>query len=97
PVPRVVCVGRLVAHKRVDLLLEAAAELRERWPGLVVDVIGRGPEEAALRARLPEGVTLHGYLPEEEKARLVASAWVHVYASQGEGWGLCVVEAAALG
>ncbi|MEV4100747.1 glycosyltransferase family 4 protein [Nonomuraea sp. NPDC049649] len=97
PVPRVVCVGRLVAHKRVDLLLEAAAELRERWPGLVVDVIGRGPEEAALRARLPEGVTLHGYLPEEEKARLVASAWVHVSASQGEGWGLCVVEAAALG
>ncbi|GAA1659613.1 glycosyltransferase family 4 protein [Nonomuraea maheshkhaliensis] len=96
-VPRLVCLGRLVAHKRVHLLLDAVAELRKRWPGLVVDVIGRGPEEAALRERLPEGVTLHGYLPEEDKARLVARAWLHVSASQGEGWGLSVLEAAALG
>ncbi|SDH73991.1 glycosyltransferase family 4 protein [Nonomuraea jiangxiensis] len=95
--PRLVCVGRLVAHKRVHLLLEAVPELRRRWPGLTVDVIGRGPEEAALRARLPEGVTLHGYLPEEDKARLVGRAWVHVSTSQGEGWGLSVLEAAALG
>ncbi|MET7329370.1 glycosyltransferase family 4 protein [Nonomuraea sp. NPDC005650] len=97
PAPRLVCLGRLVAHKRVHLLLDAVAELRERWPGLTVDIIGRGPEEGALRARLPEGVTMHGYLPEEDKARLVARAWVHVSASQGEGWGLSVLEAAALG
>ncbi|GAA4969135.1 glycosyltransferase involved in cell wall biosynthesis [Nonomuraea thailandensis] len=97
PVPRLVCLGRLVAHKRVHLLLDAVAELRERWPDLVVDIVGRGPEEAALRARLPEGVILHGYLPEEDKARLVAQAWLHVSASQGEGWGLSVLEAAALG
>ncbi|MEQ4715450.1 glycosyltransferase family 4 protein [Nonomuraea sp. B19D2] len=97
PAPRLVCLGRLVAHKRVHLLLDAVTQLRERWPGLTVDVIGRGPEEARLRARLPEGVTLHGYLPEEDKARLVARAWVHVSASQGEGWGLSVLEAAALG
>ncbi|MEV0824175.1 glycosyltransferase family 4 protein [Nonomuraea rubra] len=97
PVPRLVCLGRLVAHKRVHLLLDAVAELRERRPGLVVDIVGRGPEEAALRARLPEGVILHGYLPEEDKARLVAQAWLHVSASQGEGWGLSVLEAAALG
>ncbi|MFC5826929.1 glycosyltransferase family 4 protein [Nonomuraea insulae] len=96
-VPRLVCLGRLVAHKRVHLLLDAVAELRERWPDLVVDIVGRGPEEAALRERLPEGVTLHGYLPEEDKARLVAQAWLHVSASQGEGWGLSVLEAAALG
>jgi glycosyltransferase involved in cell wall biosynthesis len=95
--PRLVCVGRLVPHKRVHLLLDAVPELRERWPDLTVDIIGRGPEEARLRARLPEGVTLHGYLSEEDKARLVGAAWLHVSASQGEGWGLCVVEAAALG
>lgn len=95
--PRLVCLGRLVAHKRVHLLLDAVAELREHHPDLTVDIIGRGPEEAALRARLPEGVTLHGYLPEEEKARVVARAWLHISASQGEGWGLSVLEAAALG
>ncbi|MFG3436040.1 glycosyltransferase family 4 protein [Nonomuraea sp. NPDC047897] len=97
PAPRLVCVGRLVAHKRVGLLLDAVPELRRRWPGLTVDVVGRGPEEAALRARLPEGVTLHGYLSERDKERLIASAWLQVTASQGEGWGLCVLEAAALG
>ncbi|MEU6790412.1 glycosyltransferase family 4 protein [Nonomuraea wenchangensis] len=95
--PRLVCLGRLVAHKRVHLLLDAVAELRRHRPDLQVDVIGRGPEEERLRARLPEGVTLHGYLPEREKSRVVARAWLHVSASQGEGWGLSVLEAAALG
>jgi glycosyltransferase involved in cell wall biosynthesis len=95
--PRLVCVGRLVAHKRVDLLLDAVPELRERWPDLRVDIVGRGPEEDRLRARLPEGATLHGYLPDTDKERLVAGARLQVIASQGEGWGLCVLEAAALG
>ncbi|MGN9836964.1 glycosyltransferase family 4 protein [Nonomuraea sp. H19] len=97
PWPRLVCVGRLVAHKRVELLLEAVPELRKRWPDLVVDVIGRGPEEARLRATAPEGVILHGYLPEADKELLVSAAWLQVNTSQGEGWGLCVLEAAALG
>ncbi|MFI6292933.1 glycosyltransferase family 4 protein [Nonomuraea sp. NPDC050790] len=95
--PKLVCVGRLVAHKRVDLLLDAVPELRKRWPGLTVDIVGRGPEEERLRARLPEGVTMHGYVSEAEKERLISAAWLQVNASQGEGWGLCVLEAAALG
>lgn len=95
--PKLVCVGRLVAHKRVDLLLDAVEDLRESWPELTVDIVGRGPEEALLRAGLPAGVTMHGYLPEQDKERIIASAWLQVNASQGEGWGLCVLEAAALG
>ncbi|NRQ39333.1 glycosyltransferase family 4 protein [Nonomuraea sp. NN258] len=95
--PRIVCVNRLVAHKRIDLLLDAVPELRERWPGLVVDVIGRGPDEERLRARLPAGVVMHGYLSEREKARVMARSWLQVNSSQGEGWGLCVLEAATLG
>ncbi|RVX47565.1 glycosyltransferase involved in cell wall biosynthesis [Nonomuraea polychroma] len=97
PRPRLVCVGRLVAHKRVELLLEAVPELRKRWPDLVVDVVGRGPEEARLRTAATDGVVLHGYLSEEDKERLVSAAWLQVNTSQGEGWGLCVLEAAALG
>ncbi|WP_246267623.1 glycosyltransferase family 4 protein [Nonomuraea typhae] len=95
--PKLVCVGRLVAHKRVDLLLDAVPDLRARWPGLTVDIVGRGPEEERLRARLPEGVTMHGYVREEVKEELISTAWLQVNASQGEGWGLCVLEAAALG
>jgi glycosyltransferase involved in cell wall biosynthesis len=92
-----VCVSRLVPHKRVDRLLDVAERLRVR-----LHVIGRGPEEAALRARiaargLRELVVLHGFVPEEDKNALVARARLHLSASRGEGWGLSVTEAAALG
>ncbi|GAA4607262.1 glycosyltransferase family 4 protein [Actinoallomurus liliacearum] len=95
--PELVCVSRLVPHKRVDRLLDVAERLRVR-----VHVIGRGPEEAGLRARiaargLADLVVLHGYLPEEDKVALVARARLHLSASRGEGWGLSVAEAAALG
>ncbi|WP_433175839.1 glycosyltransferase [Actinoallomurus sp. CA-150999] len=95
--PELACVSRLVPHKRVGRLLDVAERLRVR-----VHVIGRGPEEAALRAQvaargLEELVVLHGYLPEEEKDALVARARIHLSASRGEGWGLSVAEAAAFG
>ncbi|MCO5997675.1 glycosyltransferase family 4 protein [Actinoallomurus rhizosphaericola] len=95
--PALVCVSRLVPHKRVDRILDVAERLRVR-----IHVIGRGPEEARLRARiavrgLSDLVVLHGYLPEEDKNALVARARLHLSASRGEGWGLSVMEAAALG
>ncbi|MDH2427904.1 glycosyltransferase family 4 protein [Sphaerisporangium sp. TRM90804] len=102
PEPSVVCVGRLVAHKRVERVVELAAALRDRWPGLKVHVIGRGPEldrleRRAAAAGLDGVVRFHGYVDAHEKERLVSSAWVHLSASRGEGWGLSVLEAAALG
>jgi len=82
-----VWVGRLVAHKRAELILPVA----ER--GFTIDVIGRGP--AALPAN--QRVRVHGFLPEHEKQAVVARSLLHLNTSQGEGWGLCVLEAAALG
>jgi glycosyltransferase involved in cell wall biosynthesis len=95
--PELVCVSRLVPHKRVGRLLDVAERLRVR-----VHIVGRGPEEAALRTEvaargLGDLVVLHGYLPEPEKTALVARARLHLSASRGEGWGLSVTEAAALG
>jgi glycosyltransferase involved in cell wall biosynthesis len=92
-----VCVSRLVPHKRAGRLLDLAERLHVR-----VHVIGRGTEEDALRAEvrargLDDLVLLRGYLPEEEKTALVASARLHLSTSRGEGWGLSVTEAAALG
>jgi glycosyltransferase involved in cell wall biosynthesis len=44
-------VGRLIAPKRADALLEAVLELRRRGcPNIEVLVVGSGPEEARLRA-----------------------------------------------
>jgi len=95
-----VWVGRLVAHKRAGLLLPLAERLRDR--GVAIDVVGRGPDAAALAGQVAArglgGVLrLRGYLPEEAKRAVVAGARLHLNTSQGEGWGLCVLEAAALG
>jgi glycosyltransferase involved in cell wall biosynthesis len=93
-------VGRLVAHKRAELLLPVARRLAGR--GLTVDVIGRGPAAASLAAAvevsgLAGALRLHGFVPEARKRELVAGSLLHLNTSQGEGWGLCVLEAAALG
>jgi glycosyltransferase involved in cell wall biosynthesis len=100
PAATVTWVGRMVAHKRVDRVLDVAARLGPA--GLVIDVIGRGPSGAELAERvassgLADVVRLRGYLPEESKRAAVAASALHLNTSQGEGWGLCVLEAAALG
>jgi glycosyltransferase involved in cell wall biosynthesis len=94
---RLVWVGRLVAHKRAELILPVA----ER--GFAIDVIGRGPDGAALSAAIEavpgraQAVRLHGFLADNDKRDIVAGSLLHLNTSQGEGWGLCVLEAAALG
>lgn len=98
--PTVVCLGRLVPQKRVDRLIDAVDALRSRVPGLRLHVVGGGSEEGALRemARRSEGaVVVHGHVPEARKAALLALSWVNVTLSDGEGWGLAVVEAAGHG
>jgi glycosyltransferase involved in cell wall biosynthesis len=97
-----VWVGRLVGHKRATLLLSVAERLRMRNAGLVIDVIGRGQAAPSLAAEvaargLDPFVRRHGFLPEEDKQALVAGSLLHLNTSQGEGWGLCVLEAAACG
>lgn len=95
-----VWVGRLVAHKRADLVLPVAERLA--GTGVTVDVVGRGPAARALAASVADrGLTgqvrLRGFLPEAEKQAVLAAARLHLNTSLGEGWGLCVLEAAAFG
>ena len=100
--PTLVVLGRVVPHKRVELVLQAAARLRAELPGLRVEVAGDGywlprveAEVAALG--LEDVVVLHGRVSEQAKADLLARAWVHVVPSVKEGWGLSVVEAGSHG
>jgi glycosyltransferase involved in cell wall biosynthesis len=99
PVPTVAYLGRLVPHKRVELLLEAAAALLPEVPDLRVRIIGRGQWEGSLRARSNElglagAVSFEGFVDEAAKARLLQEAWVLALPSIKEGWGLVVTEAA---
>lgn len=99
----VVVVSRLVPYKRVDLVIRALARLAPTHPDLVLDVVGQGPERAALEAlagRLGVAgrVRFHGFVAAHaDVLGIVARARVFVSMSEIEGFGIVVVEAMALG
>jgi glycosyltransferase involved in cell wall biosynthesis len=96
----IVFVGRLIAEKRVDLLIGAVAEVARTRPAVSCLVVGDGPERealAALTARLGvEGnVAFLGRVDAHELPRLMAASKVFVLPSDREGYGITVVEAQA--
>jgi len=100
--PSIVCVGRLVPHKRTRLLVEAMPEVLTEHPDTVLHVVGVGPERRHLaetvdRLGLSRAVRFHDQADDIERDTLVAAAWVAVSCSGGEGWGISVIEANALG
>lgn len=100
--PTLVFVGRLRRYKGLDWVLRTLPRVRERFPGLALDVIGDGPWQEALvrqarRLGLADVVRFHGFLPFADKVRRLRSAWALVQPSPKEGWGLTVIEAGACG
>jgi len=53
-IPRIVSVGRLVAFKGCDDLIDACAELAHRRIDFVCDIIGDGPLREALQAKIEQ-------------------------------------------
>lgn len=100
--PTIVLVSRLVAHKRIDLLLGQVVVAARAVPRLRVEIIGDGPERAHLESLVSDLglrriVTLHGFLDDGERDRLLRRAWLTTSTSAAEGWGNAVIEAAAWG
>ena len=98
----VVFAGRQVREKRVPLLVRGFALAREERPDLRLDVYGDGPERLALERLvaelgLGEYVRVLGARPEAEVGAAFARAVCVATASEREGYGLVVVEAAARG
>ena len=99
----VVTVGRLLPHKRVDLLLRALALLRERGRPLRTLIIGSGPQMDALRLLVSElGIgDLVAFRPDvasqEVLYAVIKAAKVAVFPSEREGFGIAVLEALACG
>lgn len=92
--PLFVAVGRLVPHKRFDLVLRLWDQVRPLTGGRLV-IAGEGPERARLEAMAGPGASLAGWVPEGEKEELLDAAWLLLHPSLVEGWGLVVMEAAA--
>jgi glycosyltransferase involved in cell wall biosynthesis len=95
--PVVVYAGRLKKAKRPDHAIRAFKIVKEKLPNAELWVIGDGPFRKDLERIAEDGVKFFGKLPNEERRRLLARAWVLVNPSVREGFGLNVLEAYALG
>jgi len=92
----VFAVSRLTALKRLDLLVEAAALMKER--GLRVLIAGEGEQEEKLRARiaelgLGERVQLLGPVSEEQLVAHYAACRAVYFAPWNEDYGFVTLEA----
>jgi glycosyltransferase involved in cell wall biosynthesis len=100
--PSIVYVGRVKRYKSVDHAIRALPAVRAAVPGATLTIVGDGdkaPELRRLTAQLglDDAVRFTGFVPLEEKRRLVQQAHVVVNPSEKEGWGLTNVEANACG
>ena len=90
--------ARLVPHKNIGDLIEAAARVPDPDGQLRVVVAGDGPERAALEdlaaARLGPRATFLGRLPDETIPDVYAAADLFCLPSKLEGFGLVYIEAA---
>lgn len=87
-----VCVSRLLPYKNVGAVVEAFAGL----PDERLVIVGRGPEEAALRRGAPANVTVLGGVDDDE-LRWLYGACRFVVAASYEDFGLTPLEGASFG
>lgn len=99
PRPFAVAVGRMVAVKGFDVLLDA-------WPqvpdGLDLVLVGKGPELEALQKRarrrgVAERVHFPGWVSEAEKVRLLRAAYLYVHPARFESFPFAILEAMQAG
>jgi glycosyltransferase involved in cell wall biosynthesis len=94
--PLFLALGRLTEYKRIDLLLKLWGRVRQVVGGKLV-IAGDGPERARLEAMGVPDVVFTGRVGEEEKHRLLCSAWMLLHPALIEGWGIVITEAAIRG
>jgi len=100
--PLIGYVGRIKKYKSVDHLLYAFAIVLKEMPQIKLTIIGEGDgkpgfQRLAQDLHVDHATTFTGFLPVEEKVRLLNQMQIVVNTSAKEGWGLTVTEANACG
>ncbi len=93
----VLFVGRLAAEKDLPMLLDAAEIVGREMPEARFVIVGRGPEEARLRARAAANVHLAGFVTADDLPRYYAACDVFVLPSRYEGVPIVLTEASLAG
>jgi glycosyltransferase involved in cell wall biosynthesis len=100
--PLVVFAGRHIPEKRVTAIPPAIAAARRRVPNLRALILGDGPESESLRiaierAGVSDIIDAPGFVDAGAVQSALARASCMLLPSEREGYGLIVLEAAALG
>jgi glycosyltransferase involved in cell wall biosynthesis len=101
--PTLIYVGRLKKSKRVHHILKAFQTIQKEIPQAKLWIVGSG--DRSYQARLEKdihktnirNVTFFGYVDENRKMELMRRAQLILVTSVREGWGIIVIEAAAMG
>lgn len=98
----ILCAGRLIPLKRTELVIKAAALLKNSGHALRVRIAGEGAERSGLEnlARglgLADSVEFLGALPREQMPEIYRSADVFTHMSRTEGMCNAILEAMATG
>jgi len=100
--PKIMFLGRLVPEKGVQVLIEALPLIKEKYPGIVLSIAGKGPCEADLRSLahrlgVADSVDFIGFVNDEGRNRLLSESSVAVFPSIYEPFGIVALEAMASG
>jgi glycosyltransferase involved in cell wall biosynthesis len=102
PVPTILYLGRLKKYKSVDLLIKALPLVINEVPEARLVIVGEGDYKPELQnltrnLELEDKVIFTGFVDGKTKVEWLHRAWVTVYPSIKEGWGLTNIEANACG
>lgn len=102
--PRLIFIARLSKPKGIEEALSAIEILKQEYPNIMLDVVGRGTSQYVknlkqiIHARkISKNVTLHGFVSEKKKIDLIDRSSILLVSSKKEGWGLTVHEANSRG
>lgn len=101
--PTIVTAARLVPYKRIDILIQAVAKLRKKYPQLKLYILGDGPDKKRLQQvvttnNVDNSVIFLGQITNYSHViKHFKSAHLFSLPSEVEGFGLATLEACACG
>lgn len=94
----VLFIGRLIISKNLEVVIRAFSGVTVIIPDAKLIVLGEGPmrkkwEELVADLKLTDNIEFRGFVPKEEKLRLLSKCSALVFPSLHEGFGLVILEA----
>jgi glycosyltransferase involved in cell wall biosynthesis len=98
--PTAIWIGRFVKYKNPDHVVKAFSIVQKKIPSTKLIMVGSGPlyrQTVRLAKNLNVNVEFVGRIPLKEKIDYLQKAWICIYTSEIEGFGIAALEAAACG